>query len=248
MAKILKLSFKNNFFNDPCYIVNIDRCKDRYEFAINNVKSAGFRNIQRFKGIDAKVDDLDKAWEAFGSPVFNQNHPNFINLKGHQGCMLSHLYIWDKMIKENIERVTVFEDDVRFHSEWHNIVDRFIQNTPDDFDILYIGSQMDMHSPYAITVVPVYCTHAYVITLAGAKKILNLILNTTNGVYTIDCMLIKYMYEHMQNQKFQPFIWYVWNATMIPDKGKTDKPSVDKRNCGLVFQDDQFESEVSKYD
>ena len=241
-VNIVPSYFKDNFFNLTTYIVNLDRNKDRYSFSYNNVINAGFNNVKRFKGTDAKCDDLDKAWKDHGNPKFNKNDINFNEKKGHQGCMLSHLYIWKDIIENKIPYCVVFEDDVRFHSEWKNIIHQYVEHTPTDFDILYIGSQIEIRNEYPITVVPVYCTHAYIITFNGAQKLYSLLLNNKEGVFTIDRMIIEMMYNKPQ------FKWYVWNATMIPDNYKKNKPSIEKRNGGLVFQDDSFESDVSNYD
>jgi hypothetical protein len=53
----------------------------------------------------------------------------------------------------------------------------------------------------------------------------------------------------MKDQSYNPYIWYAWNGTILPtDAGKQDKPSRAKRNNGLVFQDDLFESQVSEFE
>jgi len=248
LNQLTENTLDSKFYSLPCFIVNIDRCKERYSFSYNNVKNAGFTDIRRFKGIDAKVDNLDEAWAIHGSPRFNKADVNFNKMLGHQGCMLSHLHLWRHIIDNSLEYAIVFEDDVRFHCEWQNIAHLYVHHTPADFDILYLGSQIEARTDARIAKVPVYCTHAYMISLAGAKKLYSLILNEASGVRTIDIMLINNMYKHFQNPQYVPFIWYAWNATMIPDMYKKNKPSIEKRNSGLVFQDDTFESEVSNYD
>jgi GR25 family glycosyltransferase involved in LPS biosynthesis len=243
------MSFKDTFFNELCLIINLDKSKDRFEFTYNNVKNAGFTNIQRFQAIDPSINDIDQIWKYFGSPKFDPTSPGFITQKGHQGCMLSHLLIWNKVIKENIERIIIFEDDIRFHTEWHNYINDYIKNTPVNFDILYLGSEMLQHSSQDVTTIPVVCFHAYMITLNGAKRLLNLILTCERGMYPIDCMITDHMYIHMKDQSYSPYIWYAWNGTILPtDAGKKDKPSRAKRNNGLVFQDDLFESQVSEFE
>jgi len=237
-----------SLYEDPCFIVSIDRCIERYEFAYENVSKAGFKNITRFVGVDAVVDNLDKAWAVHGSPKFNEKDPEFIQWKGKQGCMLSHLNLWKKIIEEKIPRVCVFEDDVRFHSEWNEYAPQYMHHTPSDFHILYLGSQIEIQTKQPIAIVPVYCTHAYVITYEGAKHLYNLIMTQEKGVYTIDIIFYDLMWKAMYDRTYTPFVWYVWNGNIIPDKKyKTRDPSKQKRNQGLVFQDDIFESEVKQY-
>ena len=239
-------------YNAPCFIVSIDRCIERYDFARKNVENAGFCNIERFKGVDAKVDDLKKAWEVHGSPIFETKHVESEDFtekhKGKQGCMLSHLNLWKHIIDNKINVATIFEDDVRFHKEWDKYAQQYFKNTPNDYHILYLGSQLQHVAHTPIAIVPVYCTHAYVITYEVAQILYDLIVNRKDGIYTIDSMLIDMMWEAMYNQKIQKFIWYVWNGNVIPDTYRTNDPSKQKRNQGLVFQDDQFESEVKVYE
>jgi GR25 family glycosyltransferase involved in LPS biosynthesis len=242
----------NNLYNEPSFIVSLDRCIDRYHFAKNNVEQAGFKDIIRFKGVDAKVDNLSVEWAKHGNPPFNMTHnesANFIEYKGKQGCMLSHLNLWKHIIDNKIKIATIFEDDVRFHSQWNEYAPQYLKNTPTDYDILYIGSQIEAQSKTPITIIPVYCTHAYIITYEGAQKLYNILMNMPGGIYTIDMMLIDIMWKVMYTQNYRPFIWYVWNGNMIPDNEyKTIDPSKQKRNQGLVFQDDIFESEVRQYE
>jgi hypothetical protein len=73
-------------------------------------------------------------------------------------------------------------------------------------------------------------------------------MNDPEGVHTIDIMLIDIMWKVMYTQNYRPFIWYVWNGNVLYDDYKTIDPSKQKRNQGLVYQDDIFESEVRKYD
>ena len=152
------------------------------------------------------------------------------------------------MIDNKYDYILVLEDDVILNKDFNVKLALLYSDVPKDFDILYLGSQIEARTDVRIAKVPVYCTHAYMISLAGAKKLYNLILNEPSGVRTIDIMLIEHMYKHFQNPTYLPFIWYAWNATMIPDIYKKNKPSIEKRNSGLVFQDDTFESEVSNYD
>ena len=152
-----------------------------------------------------------------------------------------------RIIDNKINVATIFEDDVRFHKEWDKYAPQYFKNTPDDYHILYLGSQLQHVAHTPIAIVPVYCTHAYVITYEGAQLLYDLLVNRKDGVYTIDSMLIDMMWEAMYDQKTQRFIWYVWNGNVIPDTYRTTDPSKQKRNQGLVFQDDQFESEVKIY-
>ena len=215
----------------------MDRCKDRWSLSYERISSAGFRNINRFDAVDATCDDLTCAWAHHGSPSFDRSDEEFVTYPGKQGCMLSHLNLWKHMIDEHIAVATVFEDDVCFHSHWATLGRRYLDATPKDYDVLYLGSQIDHMVDGHIIQTPVFCTHAYVITNKGARLLYDLLIRDPNGVRTIDCMLIDHMKRHVFQMIRCPFVWYVWNGLKFLDKQALTDPHWAKRNTGLVFQD-----------
>lgn len=222
-----------------CYLINMDKCTDRLSYSKERISQAGFTNVHRFRGVDAELDDLPEAWSKHGSPKFDPTDTEFVQYKGKQGCALSHYGIWKDMMDNNVPFAIVFEDDVEFHCSWAELGKAYWESTPRDFDILYMGSQIEAETDANITVLPVFCTHAYMITLKGARILYNLCVNRPGGTSTIDCIIINHMNEaFMSNGRIMPFKWYVWNASMFPDSAKTKEGSKwAKRNAGLVYQD-----------
>jgi GR25 family glycosyltransferase involved in LPS biosynthesis len=221
------------------YIVNMDRCPDRLQLSVERCEKAGFTNINRFRGVDAKIDDLEAAWKKHGFPKFDETDTEFVlEYPGKQGCALSHYGIWKDMIDKDAPYAIVFEDDIEFHKDWDALAPQFWENTPRDFDILYFGSQLDMPINGNVVVAPVFCTHAYLITLQGAKTLYDLCLNDPNGTRTIDCMIIDHMKRTFLSYGLHhPFVWYVWSAEGFPDSAACKLKGWEKRNTGLVFQD-----------
>lgn len=233
----------------PVYVINLERRKDRLDTCMHRIKDAGFTNVQRFHAIDALNDDLNKAWGQHGSPKLNKNDQGFVEHIGRQGVALSHYGIWKNMIDNNVPYVVVFEDDVEFHKDWHNLGEIYWNHSPRDFDILFMGCQMNIPMDGNIVVTPVFCLHAYVITLNGAKIMYDLCVNDPNGTYTIDCMIIDHMKATFAtNGKHYPFKWYAWNGRMFPDPN-TDKPDSKwaLRNDGLVFQDSDLGTDIIQW-
>lgn len=223
--------------NAPCFVINMDRCKDRLEKSVARIREAGFERAERFRAVDAVHDPLGDAWQIHGNPMFDPSDTEFVTYPGKQGCMLSHLHLWKKIIDEGIPMAVVFEDDVCFHSKWGALAPRYYASTPKDFDILYLGSQIDFWMDGHIVQTPVFCTHAYVITGQGARILYNLLLQDPKGVRTIDCMLIDHMKERVFRGTESRFQWYVWNGLKFPEEGALSDPHWAKRNTGLVFQD-----------
>jgi GR25 family glycosyltransferase involved in LPS biosynthesis len=216
----------------------MDKCKDRLELSTQRLAAAGFTNVHRFGAVDAELDDLPNAWKAHGSPRFDPSDSEFVKYKGKQACALGHYNIWKDMIDNNIPVALVFEDDVEFHKDWATLAPAYWASTPRDFDVLYLGSQMDIPVSGHIVVSPVFCTHAYMLTLEGAKKLYHLCVNEPKGTRTIDCMLIDHMKQmYFTRGKYHAFQWYVWNGTLFPDEKAKKREDWAKRNTGLVFQD-----------
>lgn len=230
----------------PCRVINLDRNPERWEVCEQRLREAGFKNFKRVRGVDAtNAAELQKEWNALGNPPFAAWDQEFISYPGKQGCFLSHVKLWQEIVATGMERMVILEDDVMFHKEWQVLVEEYYKNTPKDYEVLYLGAQFEFPSQHHIDRGPVFCTHAMVVTLSGAKKLLGLVLGNANGVYTVDCMLIDAMKDYYRRLRLNravnmPFVWYVWNGFHREEmpKGWT------KRNCGLVYQDEAFGSEV----
>jgi len=240
----------DDILNGPCYVINLNRNTDRWDTAKIKVKAAGFKNITRIEGVDGKNEEqLIENWKIFGNPKFARWDEEFVKYPGKQGCFLSHMKIWKEIIDNKIPWAVIFEDDVIFHDLWDTLAPAYYNNTPKDFDVLYFGSQFEFNSKYSIDKGPVFCTHSMLVSYEGAKKMYEMCLNKTDGVYTIDYMLIdmmKYkMYYNPQNNIEFPFNWYVWNGiNFFPSKLVHIPKGWSKRNSGLVFQDESYGSEV----
>jgi GR25 family glycosyltransferase involved in LPS biosynthesis len=190
--------------------------------------------------VDAKNDDLNKAWSVHGSPKLDPSDHKFLDLKNHpykQGNILSHMSIWKHMIDNDIPWAFTCEDDIVFHKDWKTLAPAYFNATPKNYDLCYVGHHCGCGRPYNILKVPVYCNQATIVTNEGAKKIYHQILNDPNGVRTNDCMLYDYMIKSLQNPAQEIFNWYAWNAEMFPDKTANKHPQKLDLDVGLAFQE-----------
>ena len=53
------------------------------------------------------------------------------------------LKVFLTIVQNKIPISTIFEDDVLFHTEWDTLALEYYKNTPKDFDIIYMGNQID---------------------------------------------------------------------------------------------------------
>jgi GR25 family glycosyltransferase involved in LPS biosynthesis len=230
----------NDILIGPTFVVNLAASTDRLAKVMPEIQAAGFCNCERWAGVDARVRGaLEAGWARHQTPTFDPSDGEFVSYPGKQGCFLSHIDLWAHIIKTGLPYATIFEDDVCFHSHWRALAPEYFAATPTDYHLMYFGNQIDYMMAGHIQRTPVFCTHAYVITLEGARICYNALMKDIAGVRTIDCMLI----DHMKRDVFSggairaPFNWYAWNGTAFFDPRATSDPDWAKRNTGLVFQD-----------
>ena len=228
----------------------------------NNVKNSGYKNVIMFKGVNGKNEEEVKlALKLFNNPKYDRWCS-----KGNIGCNLSMLKVFLTIVQNKIPIATIFEDDVLFHSEWNRLAPEYYKNTPNNFDIIYMGNQID-ECKYENNVPRInnrscFCMHALIVSYKGAKKMLQLILNWDyNSKYATECMgrlvdgitncdiiLKNYQDRILKNElKNDIFRWYCWNGTRNPCE-YNKLPLTNNRNCrntGLVFQNNDFETSSS---
>lgn len=244
-----------NILNKPAFVIHLkQKAPERTEFFTKNILNAGYSNMIIFEAVDASNPEIkEQAMAMFPKiPGFDKELSN-----GQIGCCLSHFKVLLHIIKNKIDIATIFEDDVHFHPNWSILSKNYYQHTPKNFDIIFIGNQINPQSN-KISQEPTFCTHGYIVTLQGAKKLLNALImwdyyNFKNyqpgwdliGLYNIDIM-IKNIQERILSKKLKPlFNWYCWNGTYHPcQHNKLPLRGNDTRNSGLVFQCDLFETMI----
>jgi len=145
------------------------------------------KDKEKYKNMSDKLNLFDIPYSRFNAILGTDIYDNFkssgkiqnngYNLRSHQvGCWQSHYKIWQHMIFNNIERLLIFEDDCSFVNDFKNLYHKTLEMIKDkEYDILFLGYSganvvinKDLH--LLDHGVP-RCTHAYVLTLSGAKKL-----------------------------------------------------------------------------
>ena len=108
---------------DKVYCINLDRRPDRMEKFDSMVKECDLGNYTRFSAIDGALI---------------KDYVGHISL-GAIGLIMSNLEIIKKSIEDNLNTVLILEDDCYFTDEIKNI-DTYFKALPDDWDMLYMGS------------------------------------------------------------------------------------------------------------
>lgn len=234
----------------PCFIINLDRRPDRWKLASKRCKEAGYTNIVRIRAVDGRSEEeLHAGWSAHGSPEFNPRDQEFIHtLKGKQGCALSMLNVWKRIIEEKIPIATVFEDDAEFHRDWAQLAPEYWEQTPKNpYSVVFMGHQPEHPPRHRVDCVPVFCLNACIFTLEGARFMYDLCIRAPGGMWTIDCIVKEYMEAVFYGRTPLPakFRWYVWTCTDL-DPAAVKVPEEAKKNMGLVFQDAYLDTDIRK--
>jgi GR25 family glycosyltransferase involved in LPS biosynthesis len=197
------------------------------------IEAAGFKP-QRVSAIDGKKGGMRRQWREF---LNNEDCEYRFDSDGQAGCALSHVKLWEDIVRNQIPFASVFEDDVMFHKGWAELAPQYYEKTNKATDIAYYGSQgAGKPTDPMVTQKHVFATHAYLISLEGATKLLYIFKNTPM-ISVIDCFLIE-----MMKLPICPFQWQCWNGTIYPDSAR--ETALEYRNDGLVYQDACFESNI----
>jgi len=110
----------NNYF-DKTFVINIESRKDRWDHVLSQAAEHGmsFERFNAYSGIEFEG-----------------------KVNGNVGCTASHRGILEVINYHRYEKTLVLEDDFQFEyppEKVDEIFSSFMENVPDDWDILYFG-------------------------------------------------------------------------------------------------------------
>ncbi|XP_028353596.1 inactive glycosyltransferase 25 family member 3 isoform X1 [Physeter macrocephalus] len=135
--------------------------------------------------------------------------------KGEVGCFLSHYSIWEEVVARGLAQVVVFEDDVRFESNFKMRLERLMEEVEAEklpWDLIYLGrKQVNPEEEAAVEGLPhlvvagySYWTLAYVLSLAGARKLLA--SQPLRRMLPVDEFL-PIMFDQHPNEQYKAHFW-----------------------------------------
>ena len=180
------------------FIINLEKDKDRL---LSSVKQLNKYKLYNFEFIDA-IDGTNLNNEEYKSYTTSIGY--YITSASMVGCGMSHIKTWKKIVENNIKYSLILEDDFIFKNNFLSDFNKLMIKTPTNFDLLILNSNLltneylklsninnDLYKPLII-----FQTISYVITLEGAKKILNYI---NKVAYHIDIQLgITHLYNNKE--------------------------------------------------
>ena len=147
----------NSFdFFDKIYAINLDSRPDRWNSALK------------------EFDRLDIVPRIKRIPGFVINKYQDIRKNACIGNHLSHAFCLNLAKEVNAKNVLIFEDDVQFIDDTLTILERSINQLPEDWDMLYLGANIEKPA-YQISdnlakLTFAYSTHAYSVNLSKPES------------------------------------------------------------------------------
>jgi GR25 family glycosyltransferase involved in LPS biosynthesis len=140
------------------FLINLKRCPDKLD-KFNKISP--FKNYKLIYGFDIK--NIENEYD-------NNKVKKFTNLKPEEiGYFISHLRIYEIMVKYDINHALIINDDVKFCDDFNDELENSIKNIQ-NYDILYIGGRF---TP-------------------------NFIMNSSNYTYIVD-NIVKHKYQKDYN-------------------------------------------------
>lgn len=172
---------------DKVFVINLEEQPNRLaEF--DSVMKAQDIKYERFNAIK-------------GTSILKDNrlseYCNTFCTDGMKGCALSHQSIWAYMVENDLQNIFIFEDDAVIHENFARDFEHVWNHLPKDYDIVYFGclfgcSDNSMGNSFFKKITGIDTedinefvhsssgtvgTHAYMISLEGAKKFINKPIN-----------------------------------------------------------------------
>jgi len=188
------------------YVINLKRRPDRLKYFKNVCPYKDFNIIEAFDGKNINYNSKEIEW-------FNRISSKSKTLSVPEiACFVSHIKIWEKIVKGKDTYTMIFEDDPIFSKEYKNVERLIDLNIVDS--ILYFGGRFTpnyiMRNSIPITDVlikhdmskrwdPMDCDrtlHGYILTKNCAKILLESFDNIFNGTDPADYYVIRCVLEN----------------------------------------------------
>ena len=172
---------------DRTFIINLKRDIERREKVEKQLKKENIINYEFITGIDGQNGDL----ENYSFNILQDWNEPFTRktiTKGECGCALTHYNIWKKIVQENIEHCLILEDDIIIANNFNSKLQEKLDNIS-NFDLLYVGRRPLSKNEIIVNTHIIkakysYGMHAYILSITGARKLLE--YNFLNNIFPVD--------------------------------------------------------------
>ena len=182
---------------DRVFIVNLVRRRDRAFQLRPMLKTAGFKApVEWFRAVDG-LELNDSILSVYGVKLYTDwknadartvFHNRDLTV-GELGCALSHWILWRRIDDDAYQTTLILEDDAALPPGIGPLIDDHLlelDRLMPDWDLCYVGRKRVLTPPYCKDppepevhlserfVIPAHswCTHAYVVSQKGARRLL----------------------------------------------------------------------------
>lgn len=192
-----------NYLNN-IYIINLDKDSERLNSSFSQLNKYNLKGT-RFPALTKPSDDINKITNGFCG---------IICTNGMLSCISSHYQVWKNIVEQNLDYCVILEDDIIITDDFINKYNKYISSIPSDWDMLLLGCVMKCSTTKnfdifehlqsllffrkfgknyqvnddIIRVKSFIGTHAYILTLNGAKKLVQY-FTVKNGHLDVDMSL-----------------------------------------------------------
>lgn len=169
---------------DEIYLMNLKRRPDRLKTFLNKYKVSDLSSypLVKYDAVDGSeldisnvpLSELAKA-ELLQLETTGFRTKHYQLTKGAIGCYLSHLKIWENILKNGYTTALIFEDDADIPPDLLERMREEMVHIPDDWDIVlfgYLCSQCYQHPNYN-KVERFMLTHCMLIKSSAIRKIMD---------------------------------------------------------------------------
>lgn len=203
--KIMKTKIRvNNDIIHPI-VINLKERKKRLSHFNKRFKQEKhlFGALSYFEAIDGTKIEIPEYW--FKYQTYTDHYTN-VEPNAAYGCYQSHYKILNYFIhQDNIKNLLILEDDAKFVDNFERKLDSFLNEVPEDWDVLYLGWTNNGFTPKPYkehSNTPgqegVLTTIGYIINKKGAKRYIEELdknPSKTNFLANepLDCQLTRFM-------------------------------------------------------
>jgi hypothetical protein len=229
-------------------MVHLPRQRARADYSLVKLREVGFANIVLIEGVDAYTADARQIAATEGWAFRPDAKP------GEVGCSLAMFRLWRQVVDQSLPYLLIFEDDVLPHPDLGSLGPSYWAETPRDVDFVFLGNQMTVDGTQMffepddadrrVVRALSWTTHAYIITLEGARRSLKLLASPElreRGIDAADSQIRRWMEQNAIR-------WACWNGTRLPKvfptsfeightfSGEPYDVAWSARDTGLVYQ------------
>lgn len=198
-----------NDLSNSIYVINLKEREDRRIHIISELLKINCKNYNLFEGINGNLI------------------PNNSKIKnGAYGLVQTYLKIYEDWKKTENENIIVIEDDCVFVPKFNERLESYMENVPEDWEILYFGGNHNYHmgaktdqiNEHCIKLNNTYSAHCVVIKNYVFEELIN---SLKNNPVEIDVMLASLQ------KKYNSYSPTKKLATQIPSYSDIENMEVD---------------------